>query len=471
VNSQGAGAARTALGVVVAALLVLAGGCSEEPAPAGSPLRPNVLMISVDTLRADHVSAYGHDRPTTPAIDALAEEGVLFENAYSHAPVTSVSHMSLLTSLQPEAHGVSMWTDVATSRLSESIPTLATVLREHGYQTAARTAGGYMAGVFGFDQGFSAFHETYELEQAVDESLEELRSLAKGSERPFCYLLHTFAVHAPYMPEEPYRGMFADPAYSGSILSDREVLVREAGPEWAAQNRAYWKRVEPDDPADLQHLRDLYDAGIRRTDDQLARFLRELERSGLLKHTLIVFLSDHGDEFMEHGQFLHKQLYQELLHVPLVIRFAGDRGERFRGRREDALVRLIDVFPTVLDAAGLPIPDHVQGVSLLPLLEGEAAPPEVLLSSWRKRELESLRLGDWKLVVGPQGAELYDLARDPLERTDLSGREPARVAEMKASLAERVDASRRFLGHARRGVRVEPDPATRRRLRALGYVD
>jgi len=247
--------------------------------------------------------------------------------------------------------------------------------------------------------------------------------------------------------------------------------VREAGPKWDAQNRAYWKRVEPDDPADLQHLRDLYDAGIRRTDDQLARFLRELERSGLLKHTLIVFLSDHGDEFMEHGQFLHKQLYQELLHVPLVIRFAGDRGERFRGRREDALVRLIDVFPTVLDAAGLPIPDHLQGVSLLPLLEGEAAPPEVLMSSWSKRELESLRLGDWKLVVGPEGAELYDLARDPLERTDLSGRETARVAEMKASLAERADASRRFLGHARRGVPVEPDPATRQRLRALGYVD
>jgi hypothetical protein len=121
--------------------------------------------------------------------------------------------------------------------------------------------------------------------------------------------------------------------------------------------------------------------------------------------------------------------------------------------------------------ADLPIPDHVQGVFLLPLLEGEAAPPEVLLSSWRKRELESLRLGDWKLVVGPEGAELYDLARDPLERTDLSGREPVRVAEMKASLAERMDASRRFLGHARRGVPVEPDPATRRRLRALGYVD
>jgi arylsulfatase A-like enzyme len=453
------------------ASLLLAIGCSEPAPPSEVPARPNILMISVDTLRADHVSAYGHGRPTTPAIDALAAEGVLFENAYSHAPVTSVSHMSLLTSLLPEAHGVSMWTDAATSRLSESIPTLATVLREHGYQTAARTAGGYMAGIFGFDQGFSSFHETFGLKKAVDESLEELRSLAKRSERPFFYLLHTFAVHAPYTPEEPYRGMFVDPAYGGSILSDREVLAREAGSKWAAQNRVYWKRVEPDDPADLRHLRDLYDAGIRRADDQLARFLRELEGSGLLKHTVIVLLSDHGDEFMEHGQFLHKQLYQELLHVPLVIRFAGDLGKRFRGRREDALVRLIDVFPTLLDAVDLPVPDHVQGVSLLPLLEGEAIPPEVLMSSWSKRELESLRLGDWKLVVGPEGEELYDLARDPLERTDLSAREPARVAEMKASLAERVAASRRFLSQTRRGVPVEPDPATRRRLRALGYVD
>jgi arylsulfatase A-like enzyme len=396
---------------------------------------------------------------------------VLFENAYSHAPVTSVSHMSLLTSLLPEAHGVSMWTDAATSRLSESIPTLASVLRENGYTTAARTAGGYMAGIFGFDQGFSAFHETHGLEQAVDESLVELRSLAAGSARPFFYFLHTFAVHAPYTPEEPYRSMFTDPAYAGVILSEREALLREAGDKWAAQNRAYWKRVEPDDPADLQHLRDLYDAGIRRTDDQLARFLAELERSGLLEHTMIVLLSDHGDEFMEHGQFLHKQLYQELLHVPLVIRFAGELGERSRGRREPALVRLIDVLPTVLDAVGLPIPEHAQGVSLLPLLEGGRAPPEVLMSSWSKRKLQSLRLGDWKLVVRPDGEELYDLSRDPAERTDLSGREPARVAEMKALLAERVDASRRFHARARRGAPVEPDPATRRRLQALGYID
>jgi arylsulfatase A-like enzyme len=448
--------------------LALAIGCTDSSAP---PARPNILMISIDTLRADHVSAYGHDRPTTPAIDALAAGGVLFENAYSHAPVTSVSHMSLMTSLHPEAHGVSMWTDAATSRLSDSIPTLATVLREHGYDTAARTAGGYMAGIFGFDQGFSAFHETYALEQAVDESLDEVRRLADGSARPFFYFLHTFAVHAPYTPEEPYRGMFADPAYSGGILSEREALVREAGPKWAAQNRAYWKRVEPDDPADLQHLRDLYDAGVRRTDDQLARFLGELERSGHLDHTMIVLLSDHGDEFMEHGQFLHTQLYRELLHVPLVIRFAGKLGERFRGRREDGLVRLIDVFPTVLDAVGLPIPDHAQGVSLLPLLAGEQAPPDVLVSSWSKRKLQSLRLGDWKLVVRRDGAELYDLSRDPLERTDLSGREPVRVAEMKAFLAARMDEFQRFHRSAGRGARVEPDPATLQRLRALGYVD
>lgn len=448
--------------------LALAIGCADSSAP---PARPNILMISVDTLRADHVSAYGHERPTTPAIDAPAAQGVLFQNAYSHAPVTSVSHMSLLTSLLPEAHGVSMWTDAATSRLSESIPTLATVLREHGYATAARTAGGYMAGVFGFDQGFSAFHETYALEQAVDESLAEVRRLADRSARPFFYFLHTFAVHAPYTPEEPYRGMFADPAYAGGILSRREALVREAGPKSAAQNRAYWKRVEPDDPADLQHLRDLYDAGIRRTDDQLARLLGELERSGLLEHTMIVFLSDHGEEFMEHGQFLHKQLYQELLQVPLVIRFAGELGERHRGRRETALVRLIDVLPTVLDALDLPIPGHVQGVSLLPLLESGAVPPRVLMSSWSKRKLQSLRLGDWKLVVQPDGAELYDLSRDPLKRTDLSGRLPERVAEMKVVLADQVDASRRFHSRARRGAPVEPDPAIRERLRALGYVD
>jgi arylsulfatase A-like enzyme len=181
---------------------------------------------------------------------------------------------------------------------------------------------------------------------------------------------------------------------------------------------------------------------------------------------MIVFLSDHGDEFMEHGQFLHSQLYQELLHVPLVIRFAGDLGVRLRGRREDALVRLIDVFPTLLDAVGLPIPDHLQGVSLLPLLKGETTPPQVLMSSWSKRKLQSLRLGDWKLVVRPDGAELYDLSQDPLERTDLSDREPARVAEMKASLAKRVAASRRFHGSARRGTAVEPDAATRQRLRA-----
>ncbi len=441
-------------------------------APDGAP---NIVLVSLDTLRADHVSAYGYPRQTTPALDALADRGVLFEAAYSHSPKTAVSHMSLFTGLHPDAHGVGQLARSGSRRLPDAIPTLASLLRAHGYRTAGVAEGGNVRGELGFDQGMDLYERSDDAASGFARAAELAESLsAREPRRPFFLFVHTYEAHDPYVPPAPYDALFADPDYDGAIVSSLEELLAISGEKWRSQHRAYWGRVEKSDPVDVQHLRDLYDGAIRKADDALGAFAARLEALGLMDETALVVTSDHGEEFLEHGSFLHEQGFQEHLHVPLVMTFPGERGEATRGRRESVVVRLVDVAPTLLDMAGVPAPAGLDGVSLLPLLEGGSGPPAVVVSRWPQGGLTVLRSRSWKLIQvrrrGGASTHLFDLSRDPEERRNLASERPDMLAALEAELARVSAAAHAFRDGIAEGSAVRLDARAIEELRALGYL-
>jgi arylsulfatase A-like enzyme len=411
-----------------------------------------VLLVSIDTLRRDHVGAYGYARPTTPRLDALAREGVLVQDAVSTSSWTLPAHLSLFTSADPGAHG---GLDMHHG-FNRRLPTVADRLRAAGFATRAVTSHLYVSATYGLDQGFDHldFHQDRKATDVADRAVD---LLDRFGDRPFFVFLHFYDPHWHYDPPPAARARFARP-YAGSLTG-----------QWGDFSRRGRGSVSAED---LQHLLDLYDGEIRYTDDELARVLDHLKARGLDRSTLVVVTSDHGEEFLEHGSWEHqKTLYEEVVRVPLLF-----RGPGIAPRREAGQASLLDVAPTILEWAGAaPLPD-AQGRSLLAPGPGPAreAYGETDHTDDRSRRL-FLRGGEgrWKAIVAlareddrPLGEEWYDLAADPQEQR--SAAPPARVAD---GIRERALARWR---HARsRGAGSPPvalTPEQRDRLRALGYV-
>ncbi|HPJ72284.1 MAG TPA: sulfatase, partial [bacterium] len=305
--------------------------------------RPNLLLISVDTLRADRLGSYGYRRDTSPHIDGLAAEGVLFLNAFSASCKTTPSHMTILTGLFPRVHNVYMWKMGADgtfrgATLSGSIPTLAEILKGYGYSNVAFTGGANVAGRIGFDRGFDIYDENGDTGAAC-------RWLEKNAGKQFFLFYHTYYTHDPYLPPPPYDTRY-DPGYSGEIPSRREILERTGTREgekwhgiWQAMHDMFWSKVNLDDPADRRHLSALYDGAIDYVDNELIRdLLGALKKTGTLDKTLIVFTSDHGEEFLEHGRLEHNSLYREVTRIPLIMRLPGRLPP---ARRVEELVRTV----------------------------------------------------------------------------------------------------------------------------------
>ena len=347
------------LGLVAAACVC---GCSRTPAATRG-----YILISIDTLRADRLGSYGHDRDTSPFIDSLASRGVLFENAYVQLPGTLPSHMSIFTGLYPAEHGVYPPNGI----LSDRIKTLPEVFSAHGFRTAGYTEGGYVHGGYGFARGFDEFRDDAwkiecDVERTLARGMDFLERLAAGDR--FFLFLHTYAVHDPYpdvrspdayhFPIETYaRPFWPQGPPAGS--------VEPVGPRLMELNR----QGEMPDERTLEYYRALYDAQILYLDDLLREFFARLEDLGLADDVTVVLTSDHGEEFAEHGQLLHEQVYRETLHVPLIM-VHPDLDD---GRRVGELVESIDIAPTLLELAGIEFPSPVSGRSLLPLLAGNAA--------------------------------------------------------------------------------------------------
>ena len=450
----------------------------------GAPLRrdrPNLVLISIDTLRADRLGAYGHDRPTSPTIDRFAADAVLFENAVSQAPVTAPSHATLFTGLYPEAHRVQNMFDgeqnTGAPPLAPQIPTLAEMLRAAGYATAARVGGGNISPSIGFGRGFDSYvvlqavHGWRAIEQFTVAS-EVLSGLA-GQPDPFFLFVHTYETHAPYLPLPEYRSQFVDPDYAGRIIGDADELDRIAGGAYLSRHRAYFERVDRSSVADRRHLLDLYDACIRYADDAVAVLLDRIESLGIADHTIVVLLSDHGEQFGEHGGFEHDALWQEVLHVPLVMRVPEGVRPGWHGRRVSETVGLVDVVPTLLALMDLPAPDHLQGHSLVARVEDDADEPAWAFSQYRARKGTALLAGDWKWLhaEGTGPPMLFDLSIDPDEFMDRSEDRLEWRRTAAAKVRRIVAASRGLWALAAAPEPVQPSEATRRQLEALGYVD
>jgi arylsulfatase A-like enzyme len=408
-----------------------------------------VVLVSVDTLRRDHVGAYGYGRPTTPRLDALAREGLLAEDAVSTSSWTLPAHLSLLTSADPGAHGgVDM-----EHAFNRRVPTLAEAFRQAGFATHAVTSHLYVSAVYGLDQGFDHL-DLHQDRKATDVADRAMDLLDRHGDRPFFLFLHFYDPHWHYDPPDDAKARFVKP-YAGSMTG-----------RWGDFSARPPSDVTPED---LAHLLALYDGEIRHTDDQVGRVLDHLAARGALANTLVVVTSDHGEEFLEHGSWEHqKTLYEEVVRVPLIV-----SGPGVASRKEPAQATLLDVMPTILAWAGLPASPAQQGRSLLAPLGEREAYGETDHTTDRTRKL-FLRAGAgrWKAILSlsPEGeqrrCEWYDLASDPGETKDAAV--PLAFADgVRARALERWREARGKGGPA---PAVQLTPEQRERLRALGYV-
>jgi arylsulfatase A-like enzyme len=409
----------------------------------------NVVLISIDTLRPDHLGCYGYARETSPTIDALAAGGVRFADATSSAPWTLPAHTTMFTGLYPSHHGVKDY----EHRLPASAVTLAEVLRDQGFQTFAAVNTWNIADPrFEIFQGFAPGDLVYVRETAQvqgggqvilntgREVVAKAEAALRGRDgrRPFFLFLHLYDAHTDYTPSAEYRERFVSP-YGGALQGD-SVSTGQLF-EIRARNITLGAR-------DVQFLREMYDAEIRATDDILAGFLAFLEESGLARDTLIVFTSDHGEEFQEHGGLLHgRTQFQELLAVPLIVRGPGVP----RGVVVEEPVSLVDLFPTVLGCLGLPLPGPVDGLDLASAWNGGRLAPRALFGEADHNNVvdgkpvvdikRMARFGDEKLHVDRHSGAvaLYDLAKDPGEARDLAAERAERVAVLRAALSRFLD--------------------------------
>jgi arylsulfatase A-like enzyme len=426
------------------------------PALAADP-RPNLILLSIDTLRRDHLDLYGYSRATAPFLRGLGAEGVVFDGFVAEAATTDPSHMTMFTSLPTEVHGVRRLLEP----LEVPVTTLAEALRDAGYRTAAFTEDGPLAHERGFAIGFDAYRENKSASVIlpaghVEDTFRQAREwLGRNGDRPFFLFLHTFQVHAPYAPPAAYAGLFGEPEPAALSPAQRRTIAD-------------------------------YDREIRYVDDQLAELVRFADERGRGADTIWVVLSDHGEEFWEHGSLGHATLpYEEVLRVPLVVRGPGV----LRGaRRPDALHHL-DLMPTLLELAGAAPPPEARGRSFASLLREDAPPgaparPRTLVSAaWVLPDglappAFAVRSGSDKLIRWRDAAGvhelLFDLARDPAEQTPAAGPAP-RLRDGLAAHRVEIERARAALvgpeGAPRPAGAIPLDPEREAVLRSLGYIE
>ena len=459
--------------------------------------RQNLILISLDTLRADHLDIYGYGRETAPNLSALASRGTVFENAQAPSNWTLPSHASMLTGLDPAALGVLDSNDL----LAEGYHTAAERLEEVGYRTAAFVGNGpfsYIGAERGFGQGFEDYFHSHHpwrwwlatlprtiskaywklvnhnTETATSELAQASKWLWRHQDVPFFLFVHLYDIHSdshqlPYQAPEPFQEMF-DPDYTGSFTG--------CGPNGSCASqllRDYVSGRVPGPPPteDIQRMEALYDGGIAYTDNEVGLLLDRLTELGIESNTAIVVTSDHGEAFFEHGVPLHTDLHHENLHVPLVV---VDPSAPSAGIRVSDPVEVRRVAPTLLDLSGAGLDEEFVGESLL---RAEGAGETAFSVS---KSYVALRDGDLKAIVSwgssleslgsIDGASVFDVQADGLESTDLF--DPAVHQVLVDQLIDRARRSIAIRGSVIGGDEagsVEMSEAVRDELKALGYVD
>lgn len=409
----------------------------------------NVVLVSFDTVRADHLGFHGYRRPTTPNLDRLAAVSVVFENAISQSAWTRPAHVSMFTGLYPSEHGM-----VAVDRnvaLDPRWPTLAGVLRANGYATAAFTGGGNMSAHFGFDTGFDTYRSPG---RRIGDALADAEAwLDTVDDQPFFLFMHGYDAH------RPYRGK----------PEDRAALGVSGAPSLRGINRAC---REGQSPADVAPYVEEYDAAVHRGDRAIGRLLESLARRGRMDDTIVVVTSDHGEEFLEHGACFHiRSLYREIVHVPLVYYVPGVAPRRVA----ELVPASVSVAPTILDLVGVGKRSR-EGPSLSPFLDGRRAPAFDYVVSETAIRYPGRRYGYVRALTGEREKlirwslgerhEYFDLTRDAGETR------PIRDSAKARSLLRHLDLW--LAAHPPRGAAVAAarmPERLREELATLGYVE
>ncbi len=445
------------------------------PALAGKkPARANILFITIETLRADHVGCYGYRRNTTPAIDQLAREGARFTQAIAASPWTMPSQMTMFTSVHPSEHQAIDY----HHKLLAGLTTLAAELKKADYQTAGITSNPSCYGKFGFSRGFDhyddftvflvtdlnvfeehekplPFHQTITNKTVSRMALQWLKK-KRDKTRPFFLHLFYFDPHYDYTPPQKYARLFTDPKYNGKqdgtgILELRGTTINKA---------------------EKQHIINLYDAEVRYTDDHIAKIIGELKKLRLYDDTIILVVADHGEEFWDHNSLAHDHtLYDELVQVPLVIRWPA---KIKAGTVITEQVSHLDVMPTLLAMAGVPVPQQCRGQSLLPLLTGNKkgfVQGPAFLETEVEEKLRGIRTSTRKIVRDLETGALafYYLRKDPKEQRNLAGTRKERSFQQ---LRKQFEAWEKAMQKARekKTAKGKVDPKILKKLKALGYM-
>jgi arylsulfatase A-like enzyme/Tfp pilus assembly protein PilF len=445
--------------LILTALTAHSAAAQTAPKPA-----LNVVLITIDTLRADHVGCYGYKQIKTPNIDSLAADGVRFERAFAVVPVTLPSHSSMLTGTYPMLSGMH---DFSGNKLSPLQPTLASVLKQAGYETGAVIGAAVLDSRFGLNQGFDFYYDHFEFSRLDEANLDEMErpgnvvadvaldwlekewlkkdqpgkdQPSKNSQKKFFLWMHLYDPHFPYHPPEPYSR------------------------EYAAQP---------------------YDGEIAFADEQVGRLLRFLKENGLYQNTVIVLCGDHGESLGEHGEKTHGFfIYNATMHVPLIIhlpeQLPGQSPEKTVARTLADPVSLVDLMPTVLEAVGVPVPSQVQGHSLLREIRPDPSAPDDQANHERTLYGETFlpRIHfNWSELRGSENTkyhfidaprpELYDLTKDPGETHNLLTEKKAVAEEMRAKLVAMI---RDYSAGKELAEKTGLDPALMERLKSLGYA-
>lgn len=441
--------------------------------------RTNVILVSIDTLRADHLRVYGYGRDTSPAMDALARDSAVFMNTYASSPWTLPSHVSMLTSL----NGINHHVYYEDERMDSARLTLADLLKQSFSSCAAFTGGGFLSSFYGFSKGF----DSYSMDQGdiVNPRLAEIAAqralewLDANSDKVFFLFLHTYQPHSPYNSPEPYNSIF---------LGENPKWIKFDVLEDLGGKYNFFKKLSEDE---RRNVIALYDGEIRYTDEYLIKpLIEKLKSLNIYNQTLLIVTSDHGEEFLDHGSWGHTHnLYNESLKVPLIIKFPYSK---YAGKKVNTAVRLIDLMPTILEEQSIEFhEDLFDGRSLMPILKGDEkadraftadiaenvlgyrTPFKIAMNGGKDKVIlnNGFRQEDLAYFRAPpppvQTVELYDLEKDPAENNNLAGapEKLPSVRRLVQALNEMAKAIK-----PREGAKAKINKELEDQLRALGYI-
>jgi len=478
--SRGAALLPCLIAITTLVSAVFSSGCGPSSAPVLGHLPPHsVIVVSLDTLRADRLGLYGYERKTDRGLQELAKDSVVFTTVASQATQTLLSHKSWFAARYPlgivhDTTGADLETLAGMKNPTRFLvdtfreattPSLIPLIAENGYLTAAFVDGGWLRKKFGFQAGFTTYDD-------LGKRFKDIIPRAEGwirrhREEPFFLFLHSYDIHCPYHCREPYDTMFCD------SHGDHMSLAHKCGKNSKAL------RVPGISDTDLRAVNDHYDGGIANADAFIENLVATLHETGIYDDTLLIITSDHGEGLGEHNQIGHGALYLEQIRIPLIVKFP--RSMNIEGTTVGTPVELIDVFPTILDVCGIPLPDGIDGRSVLTAIMDGAPHRDRLISQMTFRELpdkvsraakRSIWVpGQWLLVHDAQETTLqvFDLEADPKGLTDVAASRPEAVPALLQELMA-LDPGP-GPGGFRSPEQTEMDPELVEQLRSLGYLN